>query len=173
GTHTALQVASCNGHWKIVQELITHGLSIHTPNKLGLTPLHLSASSGHVEMVQQLLDLGANVDVVDESGSTPLHHGAWRKRSDVVRALLTHGALLNAVNQDGNTPLHLAYKNNHVESVKENDPTVTTTDKTHKFRRPVASVNDQLEVLQLLLDAGAKRLLRNKVWSIHLASYLW
>ncbi|KAF0721968.1 hypothetical protein Ae201684_018790 [Aphanomyces euteiches] len=42
--------------------------------------------------------------------------------------------------------------------VKENDPSVKTTKKTHK--RP--AVNDQLEVLQLLLDAGANRLLRNE-----------
>ncbi|CAK4165704.1 unnamed protein product, partial [Aphanomyces euteiches] len=60
----------------------------------------------------------------------------------------------------GGTPLHLASKSDNVDTVKENDPSVETTEKTHK--RPVASGNDQLKVLQLLLDAGAKRLLRNK-----------
>ncbi|CAK4143976.1 unnamed protein product [Aphanomyces euteiches] len=80
-------------------------------------------------------------------GTTPLHYAASQKRVDVVK-------------EGGGTPLHLASKSDNVDKVKENDPSVKTTKKTHKG--PVASVNDQLEVLQLLLDAGAKRLLRNE-----------
>ncbi|CAK4722587.1 unnamed protein product [Aphanomyces euteiches] len=91
---------------------------------------------------------------------TPLHYAASQKRVDVVKELLAHGAFVNAVSKGGGTPLHLASKSDNVDKVKENDPSVKTTKKTRKHI--VVSANDQLEVLQLLLDAGAKRLLRNK-----------
>ncbi|KAH9149229.1 hypothetical protein LEN26_004323 [Aphanomyces euteiches] len=156
-SNTALQLASWRGHWDIVQELMTHGLSVHASNNVGLTAIHLAANKGHVEVVQQLLALGVKVDVTDHYGTTPLHYAASQKRVDVVKVLLAHGAFVNA---GGGTPLHLASESDYVDIVKENDPSVKTTKKTHKG--PVASVNDQLEVLQLLLDARAKRLLRNE-----------
>ncbi|KAH9089038.1 hypothetical protein Ae201684P_012321 [Aphanomyces euteiches] len=147
---TALQLASWGGHWNIVQELMTHGLSIHSPNKRGVTPLHHAACNRHAEVVQQHLVHGVQVDVADQYGRTPLHYAASQKRVDVVKELLAHGAFW------GNTPLHLASKSDNVDRVKENDPSVKTTKKTRKHI--VASANDQLEVLQLLLDAGVKRL---------------
>ncbi|CAK4366155.1 unnamed protein product, partial [Aphanomyces euteiches] len=120
-----------------------HGSSLSSINKHGLTPLHWAASNGQAMVVQNLLAHGVQFDAVDNLCATPLHHAAWHKRGEVVK--------------NGDTPLHLASINDHLDIVEEKDP---TKDRAH--RHPVASIDDQAEVLQLLLNASANRLLRNK-----------
>ncbi|KAH9111355.1 hypothetical protein AeMF1_014087, partial [Aphanomyces euteiches] len=121
----ALHLASWGGHWNIVQELMTHGLSIHTPNKV--IPLHHAASNGHVKVVQQLTAYGAQVDAADQYGTTRLHHAASQKRVEVVKELLVHEAFVNTVSKEGVSPLHLASQTDNVDMVKENDPCAKTT----------------------------------------------
>ncbi|CAK4226057.1 unnamed protein product [Aphanomyces euteiches] len=140
-SNTALQLASWRGHWDIVQELMTHGLSVHASNNVKRRIVRFVKLSG----------LG---------WAHCIHLAANKGHVEVVQQLLALGVKVDVTDHGGGTPLHLASKSDNVDKVKENDPSVKTTKKTHKG--PVASVNDQLEVLQLLLDAGAKRLLRNE-----------
>ncbi|CAK4811680.1 unnamed protein product [Aphanomyces euteiches] len=164
--HTPLHEAAYHGKLNIVKELIVHGADVNAKTKDSNTALQLASWRGHWDIVQELMTHGLSVHASNNNffprkyGTTPLHYAASQKRVDVVKEVLAHGACVNAVYQGGGTPLHLASKSDNVDKVKENDPSVKTTKKTHKG--PVASVNDQLEVLQLLLDAGAKRLLRNE-----------
>ncbi|KAH9162741.1 hypothetical protein LEN26_000809, partial [Aphanomyces euteiches] len=144
---TPLHHASSHGHMDVVKELLAHGASINRATNQGTTSLHLASSNGHLVLVNKLLAQGAAIEASTVADHTPLHRAAYFGKLNVVKELIVHV---------GRHSLHLASKSDNVDKVKENDPSVKTTKKTRKHI--VASANDQLEVLQLLLDAGAKRL---------------
>ncbi|KAG9398932.1 hypothetical protein AC1031_014013 [Aphanomyces cochlioides] len=153
---------------------------------MGKTPLHEAAYFGHLQVFNELVAHGADLDAKDNvtqgmkmclthgtehehstsygnvDGFTSLHWAASNGHTTIVKVLLDHGAPVDAANKNRDTPLHLAAENAKVEFVHENDPSVNSTNKTHKLGRAIAFANGQVEVLQLLLDARAKRLLRNK-----------
>ncbi|CAK4219949.1 unnamed protein product, partial [Aphanomyces euteiches] len=136
----------------VVKELLAHGASINRADKADHTPLHRAAYFGKLNVVKELIAQGANVNSKSDASDTALQLASWGGHWNIVQELMTHGLSIHSPNKWGNTPLHLASKSDNVDRVKENDPSVKTTKKTRKHI--VASANDQLEVLQLLLDAG-------------------
>lgn len=96
------------------------------------TPLHEAAELGDTQTVKELLSGGADPNAPDGDGNTPLHllldHWPPVKTSDIT-SLLNAGADVNAVNQQGKTPIFVAL--------------------------PSTNTRQAVEVLRLLLDAGA------------------
>ncbi len=100
----------------------------------GARLVSFSKNSSAVSMAPA--NIGINTG--DREGNTPLHKAVTRnlKYSPqaqilLVRKLLKHGAMIDAANHQGNTPLHLAAQQNN------------------------------LDMVQLLLAAGANPLLKN------------
>ena len=92
-----------------------------------------------------LLNAGADVHVTDKNGVTALHHAVRFRSPNAVKTLIEHGANVNqACRRSGSTPLHRA---------------VTTTGAPGTAgKRPEA-----LEIIRLLLAAGADPSMTNKV----------
>ncbi|KAH9116360.1 hypothetical protein AeMF1_009691 [Aphanomyces euteiches] len=147
---TPLHVAAWNGHFHIVEELMTHG--IHLTPQTSLVTLHCIEHQG--------MDKPRCKHCNYKNGSTPLHHAACKGHVDVVKVLLAHGAPIDARNSNGDTALHWASMNGQVYFDQELD--TTATNKSRKVPCPPATFNGQVQVLKVLLDAGANRHLRNE-----------
>jgi hypothetical protein len=59
---------------KLAEFLISNGVSVTSPNKLSLTPIHLATRLQNVRLVNLFIKSGANVNVVDNQMMTPLHY---------------------------------------------------------------------------------------------------
>jgi ankyrin repeat protein len=136
----ALHAAAFHGNVPIIRILIAAGADLddRALDDRGWcnqnTPIFAAALNGQYEAVVALLDAGANANVCSSTGyqSNPLHGAADSGSASIARVLLQHGALVDSRGQqDKVTPLMVAAKNNKVE------------------------------VLRVLLEAGANPLLKD------------
>jgi ankyrin repeat protein len=139
----------------------------------GLTPLHVAAAYGHLPAVQTLLKHGAEVNARDQLGSTPLFYAVGRNQIAVARELLSHGADVNVAVEyrvagvsAGKviTPLVLAVRRANPQMVRlliQHGARVRGLGSLAFF----AAVNSgKVELVQMLLKAGADPLGREKTW---------
>lgn len=102
--------------------------------KQGANSVIFSKKRPSASMGNSLMD----INMADLQGNTPLHKAVARNPKHsveaqilLVRKLLKHGAIIDAANHQGNTPLH------------------------------IAALQNNLDLVQLLLAAGANSLLKN------------
>jgi ankyrin repeat protein len=107
---------------------------VPTGDRMGRDALVNAAIDGRTAEAIHLLDAGANPRTADNGGWTALHFAARQHNAALVRALLAHGALLDAQDAHGNTPLF----------------------------RAVFNAAGRAEVVQLLVEAGADKELKNR-----------
>ena len=93
----------------------------------GFTPMHLAACRGDTPAMQLMQAAGADIHSRASDQATLLHHACWKGSVSAVRLLLAAGLDPNATNIHGDSPLHFA----------------------------AALAPPNLEVLALLVDAGA------------------
>ncbi|CAH1256354.1 ANK3 [Branchiostoma lanceolatum] len=107
---TALQLATREGHEKIVAELLKAKADVNLTTTGGYTALHIAAQKGHEVMVPWLIDAGAKVNAttVFQEGLTPLHMSARFGHRGTAEELIKADADVNARDNEGSTPLHLA-----------------------------------------------------------------
>ncbi|KAJ3117731.1 hypothetical protein HDU96_005861 [Phlyctochytrium bullatum] len=123
------------GHLQALKVLLEFGADTEVLDSEQATPLHYAVQGLQVECLAALLEACANVDAVDEQGRTALSMACAEGLRDIVRTLLDHGAEVNAPETQC-SPLH---------EVLECDNTV-----------PEVS-----DVVEMLLEAGARKDLRN------------
>lgn len=127
---------------EVLDMLLAAGAKVDAPDARGKTPLFL-AMHRHERLAGRLLAAGANPNARTADGTTMLMAAAFLRKPDVVRALLKRGAEVNAVrSRDGYTALFCA-----VESERD-------------FADPEGKA--RLEVVRLLLDAGANQYLKDR-----------
>lgn len=150
---TALHFAADKGRTAMVKTLLNNGADVTLVNTAGNTALHLAAGYGEAKVVQLLLDHGADVDAKNNWGQIPqdvalekghtdiapllgdyvppapeeLQTAIRRGDADEVKRLIRLGVSLNAIPYNGWPPIHAA----------------------------VANTNPNLEIIHLLLAAGA------------------
>lgn len=136
------------GEWELLREMVLAdvlegGLHINARNAEGVGVLHTvvrTHGDDAAEMVRVLLRAGADPDMADAEGVTPLHwcviEGAVRgePQLEVLQLLLRAGADVNRADKDGWTPLYSCVN----------------------YRFP--------EMIPYLLQAGARRDLRESIW---------
>lgn len=113
GNSTPLHYASREGHFEIVQFLISKGAETD-PVESGYmaTPLIKAARYGHLFIVKYLLDNGANINHQTQFNDTPLQWAVSENYLDIVKLLCEKGADLNLKGVQDNTPLDLAKEKN-------------------------------------------------------------
>jgi ankyrin repeat protein len=86
---TPLHWASRNGHFDVVNRLVTiRGLDLEGKG-YKMTPLNWAVHNGHVKIARLLLEKGAKVDSA-AFGLTPLHWAVWGGNEKLVRVLLSN-----------------------------------------------------------------------------------
>jgi ankyrin repeat protein len=140
---------------KLCAELLRAGADPNVQNNDGQAALHMAAERSAEEagihglyagnrslaISDLLLKSGASPHITDRDGQTPLHYAAMGASVDAVELLVNAGANVNAKNNDGNTPLHLVAPNGTLLGYWS---------------------DDELDVGNRLLFAGADPMLRNK-----------
>lgn len=124
----------------------------------GVTPLVLSAQLGHASCVRALLKAGADANLTTgRAGSTALFMAAHNGHLECVEALIQEGAADVNAPTDGLTALTAAAASSHTDAVRA---LVAAGASLQHDRKPwmalcMSALEGNLEVLQLLLQAGA------------------
>ena len=165
--------------------LLRHGAEIDQPDGAGRTPLHWAAQHGELGKVKWLISNRAKLEAQTNDSLTPLHLAVEARHLEVARLLLDAGSNIDAgwnkkapmMIETRKTALHIASRGNSIDLVKESlarkafvDPEYTSCDSAgpHKTTTPLlmAIENDNIEMMELLLKAGANVRVRLKDQSI-------
>lgn len=179
GGSTPLHEAAEKNHVDIVRFLIQHGANKNALNRLGESPLHVALKNKYrgksplhvalqndtdINIVKELVT-PQNINLISTSSlpETPLTQALKTKRSiDFIKLLINNGADINAVDEFGQVPLHEAITNQaDINIIKEliSPNNINIRSKTQFTATPLTQAiltNSPLEIIQLLLDAGAK-----------------
>lgn len=111
--HTALHMASYNGHTDTVLLLIKRGAVVDSRDYEGKTPLIHACTGPYAETVNALLKAGADVNAKDSTeGFTPLMMAAGLDQLEIVKILLASKADKDAVDTDNDKAIDHARREN-------------------------------------------------------------
>jgi hypothetical protein len=115
GGMTALHMAACNDHVRVIEALLDAGADPRMAGAVGKTALHFAGRQLQPEIVRLLLDAGAEVDATDRHGNTPLFDAMFATQDDpmTMRLLLAAGADERRKNEHGVSPLSFARTVDH------------------------------------------------------------
>lgn len=168
---TALHLAACNGHAKVVKMLVeTATLDdgdlteedvskyINVRDCNGVTALMLSVTNGHVATVEYLLSQGANPLLGDKYGCTVLHRAAAVGHDDVVMAMVKHMSMQKKPGDDRETMANDA---------------VLIQDITGRTALHFASIRGSVDILETLLrfTSSVNTLDRDNNSALHYACF--
>ncbi|XP_057330690.1 serine/threonine-protein phosphatase 6 regulatory ankyrin repeat subunit B-like [Microplitis mediator] len=129
--------------------------AVEQPTPSG-TVLDLAITVGSIEIIDILLNAGAKINPFT-SGIKPLHWAIAQNKYEVVEHLIKHGADINDIS-DYRTPLQIAVERENkkiVELLIEKKVDINRGGTNGKSAINIAIENDYLEMVYILLDAGA------------------
>jgi ankyrin repeat protein len=166
--YTPLCIACKHGNVAMVERLIGAARADMVCVDDGFTPLHIAAQGGHAGFVSVLIEtvgvaLNAALTDGELAGCTPLFVAAQENRLDVFKMLIAAGADVNMAGDDGDTPLFVAAYCGHAGVVYvlidtpgvDLNAALTDADMVDVTPSFVAAENNRLDVLKLLIAAGA------------------
>ncbi|CAN0000314.1 unnamed protein product [Ascophyllum nodosum] len=181
GVHA--HVAAYEGDLAKLRRYVEAGGELEKRDSYRATPLLLAAEKGHEDCVTFLLDSGADITATDEHDYTALHLAAFYGRVGVVALLLSRGADTTAVDDRGRVPKRLSSRKeisnllaaketesklrvDVIAAVERNDLTgvknfitgkgdLNLRGKNDMTPLHVATFNQRVEIVKLLLDGGA------------------
>ena len=154
----ALQIASMNGHDKVINYLLKkENIKINNEDHKNFPLLHLAVIAGHLESVNELLShTNVDINLKDGENFTALHHAVSSKHFNIFEALIATPSIdFNIAAATGLTVLHLAAiegKLNFVEALL-NLPNANSLLKTDSGLTilHLAAVNNHTSIVQLIL----------------------
>ncbi len=96
GPHAAkfLLVASGYGDLKLVEALLSHGVSVNASDRrTRTTALHTAAGWNQVDMAEYLISEGSEINAVNRYGDSPLEFALRSGNEEVAKLMGDHGAL--------------------------------------------------------------------------------
>ena len=158
---TALHVAVQIGSSRCCSLLIEARADMKTTRFDHLSPLHLAVEQDQLEVLQVLLHWGADKDQPLPTGATPLFLAASMGHLEMVRALIEAAADINQPIHQGSSPLFTACRQGRVDICRlllqaraEMERAIMANGATALI---VASARNHLEIVRLLIEAGANK----------------
>ncbi|XP_059480520.1 ankyrin repeat and KH domain-containing protein 1-like [Neocloeon triangulifer] len=155
-----LLLASARGHTGAAALLLARGAHPEAKGPDKSSALHAACARGFTEVAEVLLDGGARIDAMDSSDRTPLYLAVSRGHEDTVQMLIRRGARINLEEIHGYNALCEAVwqkKPRLVCLLLESGAKITHS---HRLLHHCVLLR-QLEIVQLLLQAGALANLRD------------
>ena len=180
---TALHLAVRRQDLEMAAVLLEAGAEVRAMNRSGAVPLHLASERGDADMIALLLEAGTNPNILRGFLETPIMFASQSGSVESVRILIEAGAEVNAATYaGGTTALMWAASLGHVDISRELISAGASLDarstSDHRFVIALESdgcaldpqiieqlwgfsplllavLNDHIEVVQLLLEAGA------------------
>lgn len=90
-----LRQAAQTGNLEAVDDALSQGANVNTPDDLGDTALNLAAEFGRLEVVLRLLDAEADIEHLGGGQKTPLMNATFAGQTPVAKLLLSRGARIN------------------------------------------------------------------------------
>uniref|UniRef100_A0A6P7GZ23 Ankyrin repeat domain-containing protein 50-like n=1 Tax=Diabrotica virgifera virgifera TaxID=50390 RepID=A0A6P7GZ23_DIAVI len=116
---SVFRLAALEGHYDIVQILVSNAADIDSKDADGRSTLYVLALDNRLAMSKYFLQQGADVETRDLEGRTPLHVSSWQGHTEMVSLLLTYGkAQVDACDLENRTALHSASWQGHSDIVK-------------------------------------------------------
>nr|XP_022906847.1 ankyrin repeat domain-containing protein 50 [Onthophagus taurus] len=116
---TALRLAALEGHYDVVQLLMSNGADIDSKDADGRSTLYVLSLDNRLAMAKYFIQQGGDVETRDLEGRTPLHVASWQGHTEMVSLLLTVGrADVDACDLENRTALHSASWQGHSDIVK-------------------------------------------------------
>ncbi len=116
--HSALHLASRDGHVTISHDLISCGAEVNLRDGSGRTALHWACREGHLDIAKLLLTCDVNIDLQNVNGETSLYEAVKGCHEDIVELLLKHNANPNILTNSGKSALIEAVNLDSVAMVK-------------------------------------------------------
>ena len=156
---TALHLAALEGHYNVVEMLITKRFSVNARGESGCTPLHRAANQGHALIVRHLLENGADLKAANKTRRTPLLCAALNGHTDVMKVFVEDWHV-NVNNHTADmTLLWGASKYGHSAMVQLLLDLGAHIDALHPvFEKPALTAachRGHLDTVRILLEAGA------------------
>jgi len=179
---TLLHIAAKRGAVAMATELLARGCNPRIRNREQFTPLHAACWQKHDKVARLFVEAGVDLESRASNSSTALHFAAWHGLTDLLKFLLEKGAQVAARTRDGDTALHQAVFGNRTRSVMHLLETHADTlippaipipnaplEKYMDSQKAdgctplhLAAAADHVEMLDILLAAGAKTTLKNR-----------
>ena len=155
-----LHCALVRGNEQCGQLLISHTVSLDTPDSDGHTPLHVTAATNLVNSTRLLISKGAQVDARDSRQRTPLMLAARGGHVNILEILLAEKADQELEDQDSNSALHFAClagmsKSANLLLRSVTSDWVSRQNNVGKSPLHLAAGQGLVETTELLLAAGA------------------
>jgi len=135
---TALQLASRNGHMAVACYLLDNGAEINFYDRLGWTALHEASDYGHLDMAKMLVSREADPTIISTDRWTPLMAAADSGHVAVARCL------------------------SRKRAVRATTTTIDVQKRGKQTALWVASSWEHLEIMKLLVEAGANPMMGDK-----------
>ncbi|XP_064110389.1 ankyrin repeat and SOCS box protein 2-like [Macrobrachium nipponense] len=113
-----LWCAASNGHYWVVDYLLSKGANPNGETSFNGTPLQAACALGYFEIVRLLEEHGAYIEAADNRAVTCLMLASFGGHLEIVKYLLEVGADVNSKNIEGESALHACAKAGHLEVMK-------------------------------------------------------
>ena len=162
---SALMLAFWGNTLDVVKLLVEAGADTKLKADGGLTMLDSACSKkpegilidrAQLDVIQYLLSLGAEINEEEIDGETALHYLAKNRKdvSDVLKYMLSKGADINHTTKKGITPLMYVKNPDVARTMIKEGANINAQDKHGENALFHAISNDELDVAQVLIDAG-------------------
>ena len=144
-----------SGNVDLLRFLLDEGASSESRNRNGENLVHHAITHRREDVLLYLIDINVDVNAQDDRGWTPLHTVAWIGDLPVTSVLIDAGANMNAAANNRETPLHTAAAYNHAQVVRDLITAQANVNLLDESGRHSLFHARSVEVMGLLLDAGA------------------
>ncbi|MBS0199454.1 MAG: ankyrin repeat domain-containing protein [Proteobacteria bacterium] len=164
---TRLRAAADRGDAQAIRTALSEGAHIDGRDGQGRTALLIATHGNHVDAARVLVDAGADVNAKDAIQDSPYLYAGARGLNEILELTLTHGANLISTNRYGGTALIPAAERGHVRTVQRLLQAGVAVDHVNNLHwtallEAILLGNGgpaHLQIVQLLLDAGANPML--------------